>query len=59
MKSFLVTYANGELQGYIVTPKAVAVGGYEAASSMFPPAAGAQMIDACLSGIAALKGVAP
>ena len=58
MKSHLVTYANGELQGYIVTPEAASAGGYEAASSLFPLAAGAAMIEACLSGIATLKGVA-
>ena len=57
--TFIVTIANGELQGYIVTPAAAAAGGYEAASSLFPPAAGAAMIDACLSGIIALKGESP
>ena len=44
-QSFVATYANGELQGYIVTPEAAAAGGYEAASSMFAPAAGAKMIE--------------
>ena len=43
LKSFVVAYANGELQGYVVTPKAVAAGGYEAASSMFDPSAGTSM----------------
>jgi hypothetical protein len=54
MKSYLVTYANGELQGYIVTPAAVAAGGYEAASSMFPPQAGASMVNTALELISQL-----
>jgi neutral ceramidase len=56
MKSFVVTYANGELQGYIVTPEAAGAGGYEAASSLFPPAAGTAMSEECLSAIFKLKG---
>jgi neutral ceramidase len=47
-KSFVVTYANGELQGYIVTTEAAAAGGYEAVSSMFGPQEGARMVDTAL-----------
>jgi hypothetical protein len=53
-RSFVTTYTNGELQGYIVTPEAAAAGGYEAASSLFAPAAGSSMVDAALAGISAL-----
>jgi hypothetical protein len=55
-KSFVVTYANGELQGYIVTPEAAAAGGYEAASSMFGPQEGAKMVDTALQMIGRLVG---
>ncbi|MGB6219749.1 neutral/alkaline non-lysosomal ceramidase N-terminal domain-containing protein [Haloferula sp.] len=44
----IATMANGELQGYVVTPEAAAAGGYEAQMSLFPPAAGKQVIDATL-----------
>ena len=54
-KSYPVAYANGELQGYIVTPEAAAIGGYEAASSLLEPLAGLTMVNAALAGIAALK----
>ena len=54
-KSFVVTYTNGELQGYIVTPEAAAAGGYEAASSMFPPQTGATMVEMALGMIKALS----
>jgi hypothetical protein len=54
VKSYVVTYANGELQGYIVTPEAAAAGGYEAASSLFEPEAGLTMVNAALKGISVL-----
>lgn len=44
----IATMANGELQGYVVTPEAAAAGGYEAQMSLFPPAAGQRIIDATL-----------
>lgn len=53
-KSFVVTYANGELQGYIVTPEAAVAGGYEAASSMFGPDQGAKMVDTAVKMIGEL-----
>jgi hypothetical protein len=39
-RTFVVNLANGELQGYIVTPEAEKAGGYEAQMSMFSAAAG-------------------
>ena len=44
-RAFVISLANGELQGYIVTPEADAAGGYEAACSFFRPEAGAAMAD--------------
>jgi len=43
--SFLITCANGDLQGYIVTEEAFAEGGYEAWNSYFAPAAGKKMVE--------------
>ncbi|MBE0542551.1 MAG: neutral/alkaline non-lysosomal ceramidase N-terminal domain-containing protein [Verrucomicrobia bacterium] len=59
MKSFVITYANGELQGYLVTPEAAVAGGYEAASSLFGPEAGAAMVNAALAAISELAGEHP
>lgn len=42
---FPVTMANGELQGYVVTPKAEAANGYEAQMSLFPASVGEQFVD--------------
>lgn len=50
----IATMANGDLQGYVVTPEAVAAGGYEAQMSLFPPAAGQRIVDATLEIIARL-----
>lgn len=47
--TFLVTMANGELQGYVVTPEAEAAGGYEAQMSLFPASAGAAFVEAMVS----------
>ena len=44
-RAFVISLANGELQGYIVTPDA---GGYEAGFSLFKPEAGAMMVDTAL-----------
>ena len=48
-KTFVVSLVGGELQGYIVTPAGYAQGGYEAANSLFSPAAGSVMVEAVLS----------
>lgn len=45
VKTFVVAYANGELQGYIVTPGAT---GYEAGSSLFAPEAGNVLVETAL-----------
>jgi hypothetical protein len=48
IRTFPVSYANGELQGYIVTPEAAAAGGYEAQNSVFDCRSGALFVDAAL-----------
>ena len=48
-ETFVVSLVGGELQGYIVTPEGDAQGGYEAANSLFSPAAGSVMVDAVLA----------
>ncbi|MEY4938682.1 MAG: hypothetical protein RIQ93_417 [Verrucomicrobiota bacterium] len=45
-ETFLITLANGDLQGYLVTPEAARKGGYEANNAVFSPANGARLIDA-------------
>ncbi|MCK5155381.1 MAG: neutral/alkaline non-lysosomal ceramidase N-terminal domain-containing protein [Spirochaetales bacterium] len=42
--TFVITLANGEFQGYIVTPEAAEEGGYEASNSLFTPAAGELLV---------------
>ncbi|MBI2496570.1 MAG: neutral/alkaline non-lysosomal ceramidase N-terminal domain-containing protein [Opitutae bacterium] len=44
-RAFVVSMANGELHGYIVTPQANAAGCYEAGFSTFTPAAGTRLAD--------------
>lgn len=48
-KTFPISYANGELQGYIVTPEAAAGGGYEAQNSVFDCRTGARFVEAALA----------
>jgi neutral ceramidase len=48
-RTFAISLANGELQGYIVTPEAAAAGGYEAAFALFRPEAGQRLVNASLS----------
>lgn len=43
---FVITCANGELQGYIVTPAAAAQNTYEAANALFAPESGRSVVDA-------------
>jgi hypothetical protein len=45
MPVFVISLANGELQGYIVTPDA---SGYEASFSLFTPEAGQVLVHAAL-----------
>ena len=44
-QTFVISLANGELQGYIVTP---GTGGYESGLSLFAPEAGAVLVGAAL-----------
>lgn len=46
--TFIITMANGELQGYIVTPEAAARGMYEATNALFSPDNGKQIVEATL-----------
>jgi hypothetical protein len=45
----VISLANGELQGYIVTPEAFAAGGYEASNGLFAPVSGAILVKETLS----------
>lgn len=47
--TFVVTLANGELQGYIVTPEAAARGVYESTNAVFAPANGPRFVAATLA----------
>ena len=51
--TFVVTMANGELQGYIVTPDAAARGVYEATNALFSPDNGQRVVEATLGLLAA------
>ena len=44
--TFVVSLANGELQGYVVTPEAYREGGYEASNALFDPRAGDAIVRA-------------
>lgn len=52
-RTFVITLANGELQGYIVTPEAVAQGVYEANNALFDADNGRQVVEATLALLAA------
>lgn len=52
-RTFVVTMANGELQGYIVTPDAAARGVYEATNALFSPDNGRRVVEATLGLLAA------
>jgi len=43
--SFIISLANGELQGYIVTEQAAAEGGYEASNGLFGPECGRMLVE--------------
>jgi len=47
--TFVIALANGELQGYIVTPEAAAEGGYEASNALFAAESGQLLVEAALS----------
>ncbi len=46
--AFVISLANGEFQGYIVTEKAAKNGGYEASNSIFGPQSGQTLVDKTL-----------
>jgi hypothetical protein len=46
--TFVVTLANGELQGYIATPDAVAWGAYEATNAIFSVGNGPRFVEKSL-----------
>lgn len=46
--AFVISLANGDFQGYIVTPQAAAEGGYEASNALFAPQSGQMMVDQTL-----------
>ncbi len=54
-KTFVITIANGELHGYIVTPEAEQAGGYEAKLSLFPAATGQIFVEKTLEIIGELS----
>lgn len=45
---FVVSLVNGQLQGYLVTPEAAALGGYETMTSLFSPLAGQVLVEKAL-----------
>jgi hypothetical protein len=47
-RAFVISLANGELQGYIVTPEASVSGGYEASFALFRSESGARIVSATL-----------
>lgn len=48
--TFLITLANGEAQGYLVTAEAAAEGGYEASNALFDgPEAGRRLLEATVA----------
>ncbi|QYM78526.1 hypothetical protein K0B96_14670 [Horticoccus luteus] len=53
--TFLVTIANGELQGYIVTDEAVAKGYYESLNAVFAASNGARFVEATAALVARLS----
>jgi neutral ceramidase len=42
--TFVISLANGELQGYIVTAEAAAAGGYEAANALYSHRSGELLV---------------
>jgi len=52
--TYVISLANGELQGYITTEAAAAEGGYEASNAIVTPAAGRTLVETTLRLIAQL-----
>ena len=51
-RACVISLANGELQGYIVTPEAAAEGGYEASNGLFGPECGRMLVNKTLDMLA-------
>jgi neutral ceramidase len=49
----VISLANGELQGYIVTEEAIAEGAYEAGNTLFAAASGTILVDRTLKMLSA------
>ena len=47
-EAFVISLANGELQGYITTEQAAEEGGYEASNAIFAPQSGQALVDTTL-----------
>ena len=53
--AFIISLANGELGGYVVTPEAAAEGGYEASNALMAPESGDVLADKTLQMLAACR----
>lgn len=53
---FLITMANGELQGYIVTEEGAKQGGYEASNALFDARNGRRFVDETLKLVEGMQG---
>ncbi len=53
--SFVISLANGEMQGYVVTKEAAEEGGYEASNALFSYQAGDMFVDKTLEAMDELK----
>ena len=53
--AFIINLANGELQGYIVTPEAAEEGGYEASNALFKPESGNLLVNETIKLIETLE----
>ena len=55
--TYLISLANGELQGYIVTEEAAAEGAYEAGNALFAPAGGLVLVNETLAMLSRCGGL--
>ena len=54
--TFVISLANGELQGYIGTVEAARTGGYETSNALFAPESGDLLVETTLQLLKALDG---
>ena len=50
--TYVISLANGDLQGYVVTEEAARQGGYEASNALFGPEAGEALVRETLAELA-------